>query len=120
MKYKPGISIYLDFCNVHGPPSFPIAQCPVFLGSDSGTVFTSMSQWTSISPGSRFNYATNHTWKQQVNTVFAIRTTKALSGDYPQGKTHGSLPLIKFLRAFWLYPDLPFVLEELTELRNYV
>lgn len=28
-------------------------------------------------------------------------------------ETHGSLPLIKFLGAFWFYPDLPFVLEEL-------
>lgn len=83
MKYKPDISIYLEFPQVHHPLSLAIAQTPVFLGLRSGTVFTRVYQCGAISPGSRFKYATQCRRKQQVNTVFALRTTKALSGDHP-------------------------------------
>lgn len=58
MKYKLEISILLEFPNVLGPPSLPIAQTPMFLGLDSGTVSTKVYQHATISPGSGFKYAT--------------------------------------------------------------
>lgn len=67
-------------------------QCPwlfisictnCFFGLDSGIEFTGVCQCASLSSESWFKYATQHSWKQQVNMVLAELEQPKLSGDYP-------------------------------------
>lgn len=82
--------------NVPAPPSPPLAHTPMFLGWDSGIVFIGVSQCVTISPGSRCKCATQHSWKQQVNTVFAELKQPKLS---QATASRGSL----MVRCPWLH-----------------
>lgn len=111
LKYKPEISIYLAFSS--GPVSLPIVQTPMFLGWGSGIAFRG---GINVPP-----HLQAAGLSMQRNTIESNRLMLSLQLERPrlsqvttlgQGSCFAALDY-KFSGAFWLGPDLPFVLEEL-------
>ena len=118
-NYKPWISILLEFPNVLDPPSLPIAQTPVFLGSDSRIMSTGPQQHATSSPGSRFKCAAQHNWMQQVNTVSQLEQPTLSQVTTPRGRLMLRCPWLNSWELSGSIQICHLSLESSTELGNY-